>query len=273
MMEITKRYRGVWRYIKARWPTYLFGFGGGFLAGIVLLWVSILQEWFSFTFLTTAILVILVYFFISSLWSAHQLYDTTRISDMLVKLGGLTSTENVVHIELGERWPVRELSRQFTTGHVDVIDVYNPIITPDKTLARLRQNASRPPSDPRISWRDGRIDLLPLPDDSATLVTEIEGLSKFWQKGDQAQLLREISRILKPEGHIIMAERTRTLSNLLTLGIAGFRLPTADYWVEILLNNGFEMVKQSSIQDLITFFRARKQQPPPEKRLSQRAGH
>jgi ubiquinone/menaquinone biosynthesis C-methylase UbiE len=186
-----------------------------------------------------------------SLWSAHQIYDKQNISQCLVKLGELQPKNTLILIDLGRRQLAIDLCRHMTTGRVIVIDVYNPQMTPSRELARARRQAKRPDPDPRLSWRDGKISLLPLADGSVPAVTLSEVASEFWQLGDRQQLFKEVFRVLRPGGCILLAERLRTPINLLVNGPAGLRLSPIAYWENLLLEAGFKIEKTVSLNDLI----------------------
>ncbi len=258
IMEITSHYSGTLHYVRVRWPAYLIGFGGGYILVLFIIFISLVQGWYSFTLLAAVALIILIYFLSVSLWSAHQLYDGQRITDALIKLGSINTEDNLVQIDLGERFQAINLSRRLTTGHVQVIDVYNPQLTPERALARSREKAEKLPTDPRLSMRDGNINLLPLPNESVKIVVAIECIGRFWQRGDQVCLLHEIFRILKPGGSILMAERVRSTTNTMAIGSAGLRLPSVSYWHNILKDGGFEVRNQEMIKDLICCIKADK---------------
>jgi ubiquinone/menaquinone biosynthesis C-methylase UbiE len=159
------------------------------------------------------------------------------------------------------------MARRLTIGRIVVIDLYNPNLTPDSSLARAHQQALHPSPDPRIAWRDSDISLLPLADGSVSAVILAEVASEFWQQGDRDMLISEIFRILTPGGRLILAERIRTTSNILMMGLDGFGLETADYWKRLLTQRGFRVSREESLEDLMHFFRADKPLPDEGQQL------
>lgn len=254
------RYNGTLRSIYARWPFYLFGFGGGALLALATVYLSALRGWWGFVSLAFLVLAVLAYFFAVSLWAAYRLEDkpAERTYDVLFDLGQLQPTDHFVHLNLGERRTALGLARRLTTGHLTVIDIYNPQLTPDSTLSRTRQQAKRPQPDPRLSWRDSSIQLLPLPDGSVKAITLNQVAFEFWQEGDRLLLLKEIYRVLRPGGRILLAERVRTQTNLLVMGPAALSLPSVDYWRTLLQQAGFQVKKEREMHDLIHCIRADK---------------
>ncbi len=109
--------------------------------------------------------------------------------------------------------------------------------------------------------------LLPLADGSVPAVTLSEVASEFWQLGDRQQLFKEVFRVLRPGGCILLAERLRTPINLLVNGPAGLRLSPIAYWENLLLEAGFKIEKNVSLNDLICCLRADKPAPIIEGQL------
>ena len=260
-MDFTSRYKGTKKQIRARWPVYLFIYGGGGLLLVCLAIISMTQAWYSFVALALATLLVLLYFLFASLWSYHVLYDNTDIRDTLFDIGELNPQVTVVDVNLGLRSFPAGLGRRLTTGTVIAIDVYNPQLAPDRTLARAHNQAERPIPDPRLSWREGNISILPLPDNSVQAITLVQVVSELWQEGDRRRLLQEANRILMPGGCLLLAERARTPFNTLVSGLAGLRLKPSSYWLDLLQQNDFKVTDSKSLRDLILCIRADKRYP------------
>lgn len=257
-MEFTNRYQGTRRYIKSHWPTFLFGYCGGIILTIAIIGISTIRGWYSFTILALTAFLLLTFFLSLSLWAANRIYDGHRISEVLVQLRDVKPTDTIVHIGLGRKKLAVELSRHLTTGKILVIDIYNPQIMPSRELARARRQAPRPNPDPRLSWRDGSLNLLPMPDSSISIATMNEALGEIWQEGDQVQLFKELFRILKPGGSALIAERLRTPTNLVVLGPSAFRFHSANHWARIITDSGLAISDQKSLSDLICCLRVDK---------------
>jgi ubiquinone/menaquinone biosynthesis C-methylase UbiE len=255
-MGFTTRYSGTLSFIQTHWPTYLIGYGGGVVFIVSVIWVSFDQGWFAFVNLALAGLLILIYFFVASLWAAHKLYDGDDIVEAVFELGGLESGQTMIYLDLGLRSTGIALSRHLTTGRVIIIDIYNPQLAPARWLSRATQQAERQIDDPRVIWKGGSIDLLPLPDQTMPAVILIMSASEFWQEGDRMQLFEEIYRVLSPGGMLLMVERVRTPTNWLVMGAAALRIRKASYWRSALARVGFQTTRESEQNDMLHFFRA-----------------
>jgi ubiquinone/menaquinone biosynthesis C-methylase UbiE len=257
-MDISGEYDGTIRFIQSRWPLFLIGYGGGALLVIAAVIVGILRGWLALLPLALALSLIIAYLAGTAIYAAHRLYDNKHIRDKLFDLGHFRPDDSFVYLDVGARWLPASMARRLTTGQISVIDIYNPLLTPDGSLARSHRQALHPTPDPRLSWRDGDINLLPLADGSVPAVVLSEVASEFWQRGDRQKLISEIYRILKPGGRLIIAERVRTPTNLLMMGLDGFELETADYWRDLITQVGFRIKREDSLEDLMHFIRADK---------------
>ena len=260
-MDFTSRYKGTLRQIRVRWPTYLFLYGVGSALLIGAIAVSLTQEWYSFVILAFVGLLVLLYFSFASLWIHHALHDNNDIRDTLFDIGELNPQVTVVDVNLGLRDFPAALSRRLTTGTVIAVDVYNPQLAPDRALGRAHNQAEHPLPDPRLSWRDGSISLLPLPDNSVQAITLVQTVNELWQEGDRLRLLEEANRILMPGGCLLLAERVRTPFNTLIAGPAGLRLKPSTYWFELLKQSDFKVGASTSLRDLILCIRVDKRFP------------
>ncbi len=269
-MELSRRYYGTRQHVAAHWPRYLLGFGGLSLAILVTALIGAARNWWALLPLALAALLILLYFFGASLWAAYWQHDA-RDYDLLFDVAGLRPEDRSVHLTLGQRHRALGLARRLTSGHLAVVDVYNPQLVANSAVARARRQAPPPVTDPRLSWQEAGLDLLPFPNNSVRAVTLAYVVAEFWQLGDRQRLLTEIHRILRPEGRLVMIERVRNRAQWLSLGPAAWRLRPARYWRQLLAEAGFELQRELTFHhDLVHIFQAVKPSPTRGQQLSLR---
>lgn len=259
-MSQVSQYQGALRHIYAYWPRYALLYAG-LITAVLLIGISANQGWMGLLLLAVALLITLCYALAGALWAVHQLYDTAGLQphQLLFDMGQIRETDRLAFIDLDKRPQALALGRRLTSGQIAVIDVYNPQLTPGQGLARSRARLPQPLlNDPRFVWRNGRIDLLPLPNESVSAVILYEVLSQYWQVGDQEMLLREVRRVLTPNGRLLIAERTRTRSNILLMGPAGLSLAPLTHWRELLHRAGFVIRREQNLSGLIHCLRADK---------------
>lgn len=266
-MRKNGRFRGMLRYLYAYWPTYALLYGS-LMATLFLMGITADRGWYGLIPLALALFLIFGYFIAASLWAAYQIYDRLQPHHLLFDMGQLRETDSFLYLGLGLREQVFDLCRRLTTGRIVVVDLYNPQLTSSSALARLRQRARPPLPDPRLNWQTGQVTLLPLPDESVPVVIVYEVASAFWQHGDRLALLQEAKRVLARNGRLLLAERSRSRANWLTLGPVAAILPPPDYWHHLLLQAGFQVQRQHTLGDLVTCWRADKPTPAQANQLA-----
>ena len=258
-MERNGRFSGTARYLSTHAGRYALAYGSAILA-LLFIGFGIEMGWLSLIPFSLLIFLGLAYFIIATLWAAHRLYDPTELTPhrILFEMAQLRESSDFTILDLGLRWQAHDLASLLTTGHATVIDIYNPQWTPHATLRRARSRTKSRPADPRLNWRNSDFRLLPLPDSSTETVIACEILSRVAQEGDQLVLLKEIHRVLTPNGRLLLAERTQTQINWLTFGNLNTPLKSESNWRHLLVDAGFRVGREQSLSGLIHCLRADK---------------
>jgi ubiquinone/menaquinone biosynthesis C-methylase UbiE len=261
-------YQGTALHVYAQWPGYLLRYGGLVLA-FLMIGAGLILGWQVLTAMGIILLTAIFFLMVAALWTANRLFDadSQQVSDLLFSMSQARATDRLANIDFGLRQQALLLSRQLTTGKITVIDIYNPQLTSDSGLARARRMAPSAKKDPRLSWYDGQFNLLPLPDKSVEAVFMFQILSEFSQQGDRQVLLREVRRILKPNGRLLIAEQTASWLNWLLAGTSTAKLQPVEYWRDLLAEAGFDILRQEEIQGLLNCIRADKPSPFAGKQL------
>lgn len=255
-------------YSYAQWPGYLLRYGGLILA-LLLVGLGLILDWRLLTAVGILILTAVFFLMLAALWTANKLFDTDsqQVGDLLYAMSQAKPTDRLAAIDLGLRQQAILLSSRLTTGRVTVIDVYNPRLTPNPALARARRQAPPTRQDPRLDWYDGQFNLLPLPDSSVEAVFMFQVLSEFSQHGDRLALLREVRRILKPSGRLLVSEQTASWLNWLLVTSNAATLQHVSYWRGLLADAQMDVIRQEEIQGLLYCLRADKPSPYAGKQL------
>lgn len=266
-MNQDRRFQETIRAIQNQWPTF-FGIYGAFVFVLIIIGISLQKMLLAFVPMGVALLILLGIYLFGRVWATYQLFDNhgIRPHEHLFDLGQIRNTDTIVYIDHGNRRRALDLARRLTTGKIIVIDIYNPQWMPNRFLVRQRNNMPTAVSDPRLSWKDSQIGLIPLPDASVSYVFLCQVLSELWQKGDQEALLKEIYRILTPNGRLLLAERIQNKTNLSLL--EGFSFETNHYWQQLLKESGFKLQREANLQSLIHLYRAIKPTPHEARQMA-----
>jgi len=247
------------RFIRYHWPVYFILYGM-LVFSVLLIGVSLAADWYSFIPFSIAIMLVASYVLLASVYVAHKTIGGPgdAAADQLFEMSQTSPTDRVVCIDLGLRSSAVTMAQRLTAGKAIVIDVYNPQSNAGSALRRGRDQALKPPDDPRLDWIDGRIDLLPLPDRYVGAVFMDQILSEFQLPEERDKLLAEVFRILAPDGRLLVAERVRSRSNTLLTGPITYNLPSGEHWRNILENAGFIVRREEYLRGLVYCARADK---------------
>jgi len=259
------------RHIQTHWPAYL-GLYAALVAALILLGLGLALGWYALVPFALAIMLVAAYFLGSAVWTAYQLHDGPGpdVMELLLSYSQSSPEAKVVCIDLGLRRPAVQIAQRLTAGQVIVIDVFNPQSNTGAALRRARARAPRPPSDPRLNWVDGRIELLPVPDRSVSAVFINQVLVEFWLPEERDRLLAEVRRILIPEGRLLLAERVRARSHSLLSSIVTSVYPPPDYWRDLLLKADLVPQREETLRGLVYCVRADRPPPTAGKQLTLR---
>ncbi len=261
-MSMYQSSQGIQSHIRVHWPGYLWRFVG-LIFSLLLIAYALEAGWASLAAIGTGLLITFAFLLLAALWAA-QLKDSAgdpSTTEFLYQMSQTRPFNNLACIDLGLREQSIALSQHLTSGQLFVIDIYNPQLMPDKSLVRARQLAPPSFADPRIVRYDGSLDLLPLPDNSVQAVFLQDVLSKFVQRGDQQVLLREVNRILEPNGRLLLAEPIDSWPNRILPGSTIRFLNPKTYWSNLLLEAGFDLRREQTLHRLTYCIRA--DVPPP----------
>ncbi len=254
-------------FVRNRWPIYGSLYGVCILA-LLGLGLGLVTGWYALVPLALAAVLIAAYFLIAMTWAAHLAYDRHDPLRLLFAMSHTKPEDHIANIELGERSTSIWLARHLTTGSVAAIDIYNPESNTSGPLRRARMRAEHPASDPRLSWIDGSPGLLPLADRSVSCVFLNEVLSEFWQDSERERLLREVHRVLKPDGRVLFVDRVRTQTSLLLWLPRAIDAPAAAYWKALLIRSGFDVQQEQDIEGLLVGLRGDKALPTLARQLT-----
>jgi demethylmenaquinone methyltransferase/2-methoxy-6-polyprenyl-1,4-benzoquinol methylase len=148
----------------------------------------------------------------------HSLWMDQRWRRKAVRLAGLRISDRVVDVACGTGdltmlfeagfgyWRIRKprYDTVGTTGIIGIDFTFQMLpIARAKDAARWQTEDVTSPANPSIRWINGDAQALPLPDQSADVVSIAFGIRNV---ADPAAALREFHRVLRPGGRVIILE-------------------------------------------------------------------
>ena len=229
------QYSGMISTLLYNWPI----FAGALFFGLVALGVGLwLPTPWSWILLSSGLAslglmsTILVASFVVYDWGRRHEYDR------LAELGTLAEARVVVDITCGKLRGSRGLLAHLHRGYYFLIDIYDPDKMTDLALRRAR--AMEPPlqAQQRIHHRSAKPASLPLPHNWADVIYCHFSLHELRDSADRDAIFRELARILKPEGRLLIAEHSRDWRNFLVFGPGAFSFFSPAAWQQHLAQAG-----------------------------------
>ena len=260
--------RATRHHVQIHWPAY-FGLYGALVVSVILVGLGVAFGWYALVPFALALILVAAYLLASLFWTAYQLHDGPGpdVMDLLISYSQVPPDARVVCIDLGLRLTAVRIAQRLTTGQVTVVDVFNPQSNTGAALRRARARAWKPAADPRLNWVDGRIDLLPVPDRSISVVFMNQVLAEFWLPEERQRLLNEVRRVLIPEGRLLVAERVRSTSTHVLTRLPTSGYPSAAHWRALLTGTDFTIQREETLRGLIYCVRADRPSPTAGKQL------
>lgn len=260
---MVERFQGTRRFLAANGPDFFLRVGSGLLLTSIILVMAAWRSVWGLVPIALAVFLVVLYFAVGWLWAAYLRFDAPLLTPerQILQIARLLADEEILVVDLGERYLALDLVRYLTTGTLTVVDIYNPQIFDSDIISRWRQEMPAAVRDPRLEWGSGSFNLFPVRNASQDVVVLVEILSELVQVGDRHLLMKEVFRVLKPGGRVVVVETPRTTMNSLLRGPAAFGLRPVGYWESLLQGAGFARVKPHMVNDVVCYFRAEKVEP------------
>jgi SAM-dependent methyltransferase len=134
-------------------------------------------------------------------------------------------------------------------GQLNVFDFYDPAKHTEISIKRARNAMT--PFPGTIPIQTGH---LPLPDQYADVVFNILAAHEIRDESERVTFFKEIHRILKPGGKVVVTEHLRDLPNLLAYNIGFFHFHSKITWLQTFYAADFDVETTIKITPFITTF-------------------
>ena len=191
-------------------------------------WIASAQGDLRWLAITILALTMLILFIMLQIWFYRQLEKTIfpQVARWMITKGRISGEDQILFPYASDSRLANPLISHLTIGKLWLVDLYTPQIMINPTTKRARDVDQLPTKDPRFKYIPGNITLLPFQDEEVDIIVLTNILNEITQLGDRERFLSEISRVLKPNGRVLLFEPIKTTTRILVNPSSFFRFWT-----------------------------------------------
>ena len=237
-----KPFQGVWNIIRFNWHFYL-------LAFIVCFSVLYFNHYFAgqFQFLSLWMSVITMFTISTSFLISFYIYDLSNLYD----LSWITDADNkkILNIHAGFDETSDLIKSKFPNSDLTICDFYNPKQHTELSVKRARK--AYPPMENTIQVSTEK---LPFQDNSFDISFAILAAHEIRNSEERVMFFKELNRVTKPSGQILITEHLRDLNNFLAYNIGFFHFHSHSKWSKTFEKANLKVENEVKITPFISTF-------------------
>lgn len=240
-----KPFQGVWNIVRFNWQFYVLSFG--FLLFFLLL-TNYLNSAFRIYLLFFGLLLFVQTFI--SLCISYYVYDLSG----LYKLNWIANfidaeKSQIVNINAGFDETSILLKHKFPNSELVVLDFYDPEKHTEVSIKRARKAYPLFPNTKSVSATN-----LPIADNSADKIFVIFAAHEIRNEQEQITFFKELKRVIKPTGQIIVTEHLRDTANFLAYNIGFLHFYSKQSWLKVFRSADTILKNEQKITPFISTF-------------------
>ncbi len=157
--------------------------------------------------------------------------------------------EKIVNINAGFDETSVLLKEKFPNAELAVLDFYDPLKHTEISIKRARQ--AYPPYPGTMQTKTT---LLPLADNSADKIFVIFAAHEIRNNEERVTFFRQLHKILKPHGELIITEHLRDMPNFLVYNIGFLHFYSKPLWKRTFKQAAFSIKKEIKLTPFISTF-------------------
>lgn len=219
-----KPFQGVWNIFRFNWHFYVLPFAS-------LLILFFLSNYTNSTFrpylFSIGLLIFLPTFI--SLSVSYYVYDLSGLYKLnWITINKVTGKSTIVNINAGFDETSFFLKYKFPNSELLVFDFYDPKKHTEVSIKRARKTYALFPNTKSVTPNN-----LPLPDNSADQIFVIFAAHEIRNEQERIEFFKELKRVLKPSGEILITEHLRDVPNFLVYNIGFMHFYSKQTWLEV----------------------------------------
>jgi ubiquinone/menaquinone biosynthesis C-methylase UbiE len=243
MEKIRKPFQGVFNIIRFNWHFYV-------LALCSILFIFILAHYLNETYKTYLYLLCFLIFLpiFVSLYVSYYVYDVSSLYS-LKWIDDNNERLNIININAGFDETSILLKEKFPHAELAVLDFYDSKKHTEVSIKRARN--AYPPYPNTIQVTTSQ---LPFEDNSTDKIFVIFAAHEIRHEEERIVFFKELKKIIKPTGQIIVTEHLRDVPNFLAYNIGFLHFYSKQTWLNTFLSANLHVEKEQKITSFISTF-------------------
>ena len=242
-MELNRKpFQGVFNIVRFNWHFYAI-----LIMIILALCFIALMKSNEYGFVFWIIITLLVVPSLLSLIISWYLYDVSDLYD----LNEITNwnNKNVLNIHAGFDESSMILNHKFKDSNITIADFYDPSIHTEISIKRARK--AFPPINGTIRVKT---QILPFQNNEFHHILVFFSAHEIRNQKERTNFFKELRRVLKDEGEIIVVEHLRNTWNFLAYTIGFYHFYSSKSWIKTFQNAGFYDILEHKRNKFISYY-------------------
>ena len=247
MAKLRKPYIGVLNVIRFNWPMYV--------AAIIISFSLFISNSFHspYSNFILMIIILIIIVLVTSLVVSYYIYDYSSVYDLNWLNGHIDPSGKIANIHAGFDETSQLLLYKYPKISLIMLDFYDPIKHTEHSIRRAREIYPIIPGTQHTNTNN-----ITLPDSSLDTILVIFSAHEIRNILEREIFFKELQRIAKPTGKIIVTEHTRDWRNFLAYNIGFFHFYTKSSWQTIIKKAELYIDQEFSLTPFIVTFICRK---------------
>lgn len=238
-----KPFEGVGNIVRFNW--HFFVIAGLAVASGIIVYANTEGVISMLTLYGTAIIVLFV---LIPLLVSYYVYDASRLYE-LRWLDDITDGDAIINLNAGLDEFTVPIRARYPKSAVSVFDFYDPLKHTEVSIKRARKRY------PPIAGTEYIItSYLPLQDECVDDLLLIFAAHEIRDSQERVLFFKELSRIMKSDGRIIIVEHLRDAANFLAYNLGAFHFLPKEQWYDTFDKAELCIVKEQKINPFVTKF-------------------
>lgn len=244
MEKIRTPLQGLKNIVRFNWHFYVIAY---FLVIVLLSSKWMLPPHFDLLAILMASLIGILVFI--SLAVSIYIYDLSGFYNFNWLSEKINSTENLITVNAGFDEISQVLEEKFKLSILQKFDFYDPTVHTEVSIKRARKIYPPVPGTQNITSN-----YIPLEDHSVDKAFVIFSAHEVRDFKEKLLLFKELRRVTKENGVVILTEQLRDIPNFLAYNIGFFHFLPRKNWEKTFLKSGFSIKKEYKITPFVTTF-------------------